>query len=46
MELQKGVLFGRGTKTKEAIQIFEKFFIEGQDIDNYIIELIMSKQIR
>ena len=28
-------------KTKEAIQIFEKFFIEGQDIDNYIIEGIL-----
>ena len=25
-------------KTKEAINIFERFFIEGQDIDNYIIE--------
>ena len=25
-------------KTKEAIKIFERFFIEGQDIDNYIIE--------
>ena len=28
-------------KTEEAIQIFEKFFIEGQDIDNYIIEGIL-----
>tara|TARA_A100000172_G_scaffold71486_1_gene52134 strand:- start:178 stop:897 length:720 start_codon:yes stop_codon:yes gene_type:complete len=29
------------SKTKEAIGIFEKFFIEGQDIDNYIIEGIL-----
>ena len=28
-------------KTKEAIDIFERFFIEGQDIDNYIIEGIL-----
>ena len=28
-------------KTKEAINIFERFFIEGQDIDNYIIEGIL-----
>jgi hypothetical protein len=28
-------------KTINAIQIFEKFFIEGEDIDNYIIEGIL-----
>ena len=28
-------------KTINAIEIFEKFFIEGQDIDNYIIEGIL-----
>lgn len=28
-------------KTREALQVFEKFFIEGYDIDNYIIQGIL-----
>jgi len=28
-------------KTKEALTIFENFFIQGHDLDNYIIEGIL-----